>query len=120
MLKRIREARKNEDGFTLIELLIVIVILGVLAGIVVFAVNGIQDKGQASACKSDVKTVTVAAEAYYANSNPSVYAADMPALKAAGLLHSVPTTVDYAIVAGPPQSVTVKGAAGSACAGYLG
>lgn len=126
MLKRIREARKNQDGFTLIELLIVIVILGVLAGIVVFAVNGIQDKGQASACKSDVKTVTVAAEAFYANSNPNAYAVDMPALKAAGLLHSVPDTVDYSVTAaqpGPPPvpaKVNVVGKAGSACAGYAG
>ena len=48
MYKRIRDARKNESGFTLIELLIVIVILGVLAGIVVFAVAGINDKDRKS------------------------------------------------------------------------
>jgi prepilin-type N-terminal cleavage/methylation domain-containing protein len=117
MLKRIREARKNQDGFTLIELLIVIVILGVLAGIVVFAVNGIQDKGQASACKSDVKTVTVAGEAYYAQNGN--YAANIAALKTAGLLHSEPASVSY-VVAGTPAVLTVTGAAGSACAGYAG
>ncbi len=66
MLDRIREARKNESGFTLIELLIVIVILGILAGIVVFAVGGITDRGAASACKSEVKTIAVAEEANYA------------------------------------------------------
>ena len=43
MYEDIREARENESGFTLIELLIVIVILGVLAAIVVFAVGGIND-----------------------------------------------------------------------------
>ena len=57
---------QEESGFTLIELLIVIVILGVLAGIVVFAVGGITDRGNASACKSDVKNVEVASEAYRA------------------------------------------------------
>ena len=62
MLERIRRARRDESGFTLIELLIVIVILGILAAIVVFAVNGIQDRGTASACKADVETVTVAAK----------------------------------------------------------
>ena len=41
-----REARKNQNGFTLIELLIVIVILGVLAGIVVFAVAAFTDRGK--------------------------------------------------------------------------
>ena len=86
MLERIREARKNENGFTLIELLIVIVILGVLAGIVVFAVNGINDRGEVAACKADMKTVEVAQEAFYAKNNPGKYADDIAALKAAGLL----------------------------------
>ena len=35
----VRQVRKDEGGFTLIELLIVIVVLGVLAGIVVFGVG---------------------------------------------------------------------------------
>ena len=46
VLQRLRAARKNESGFTLIELLIVIVILGVLAGIVVFAVGAFNDRRQ--------------------------------------------------------------------------
>ena len=66
MLDRIREARRNESGFTLIELLIVIVILGVLAGIVVFAVSGINDNSKTSACKSDKKNLEIAIESYYA------------------------------------------------------
>ncbi|HEY3001939.1 MAG TPA: prepilin-type N-terminal cleavage/methylation domain-containing protein [Kribbellaceae bacterium] len=65
-IKKAHAARKNQNGFTLIELLIVIVILGILAGIVVFAVGGITDRGQASACKAEVKTIAVAEEANYA------------------------------------------------------
>ena len=68
-----RETRRNEDGFTLIELLIVIVILGVLAGIVVFAVGAFNDDGKAAACKSDVKNVEIASEAYYAKTTPHKY-----------------------------------------------
>jgi prepilin-type N-terminal cleavage/methylation domain-containing protein len=85
MLDRIREARKNESGFTLIELLIVIVILGVLAGIVVFAVGGITDKGEASACKAEVKTIAVAQEAHYAKTVPGAYT-NLAGLVTAGLL----------------------------------
>jgi general secretion pathway protein G len=72
-LEALRKARKGEGGFTLIELLIVIVILGVLAGIVVFSVRGITDRGDASACKANQKTAEVAVEAYYAKngSNPT-------------------------------------------------
>jgi prepilin-type N-terminal cleavage/methylation domain-containing protein len=66
MLARIRAARENESGFTLIELLIVIVILGVLSGIVVFAVSGITGRSQAAACKTDLATVQTASEAYNA------------------------------------------------------
>jgi general secretion pathway protein G len=122
MLERMREARRNESGFTLIELLIVIVILGVLAGIVVFAVNGIQNKGEVNACQSNVKTVTVAAEAFYAQKGANATAIDDAAhsattLVGAGLLHSAPTDVTYDPTTTP---VTVVGKAGGKCAGYAG
>src|SRR5215213_3913147 len=58
--------KSNDEGFTLIELLIVIVILGILATVVVFAVGGITDRGQESACDTDRATLEVAVEAYYA------------------------------------------------------
>jgi prepilin-type N-terminal cleavage/methylation domain-containing protein len=96
MLNRIREAKRNEHGFNLIELLIVIVILGILAAIVVFSVQGVTDRGAVSACKADVKTVAVAGEAYFAQNN--AYAANMAALKPT-FLHSVPTDVQYTATA---------------------
>ncbi len=49
------EKSVGAKGFTLIELLVVIVILGILAAVVVFAVGGITDKGQDSACKSEAQ-----------------------------------------------------------------
>jgi prepilin-type N-terminal cleavage/methylation domain-containing protein len=86
MLARLQSVRESESGFTLIELLIVIVILGVLSGIVVFSVSGITNRGDAAACKANVKTVQVAQEAYYAKTTPSAYAASVGALVTAGLL----------------------------------
>ncbi len=79
-LEKLRASRKGEAGFTLIELLIVIVILGVLAGIVVFSVRGITDRGDTSACKSNQKTAEVAVEAFYAKTggNPATIGALVP------------------------------------------
>ena len=91
MRNRIREARQNESGFTLIELLIVVVILGVLAGIVVFAVGAFNKEGEDSACKADVKNVEIAQEAYFAKHN-STYADDVQALITAKLLKEKPAT----------------------------
>ncbi len=65
-MHRYIERAREEAGFTLIELLIVIVILGILAGVVVFSVGGITDRGDVAACKTDLSTVTVAVEAYRA------------------------------------------------------
>jgi general secretion pathway protein G len=59
--------KRGDGGFTLIELLVVIVILGILAAVVVFAVGGIQDRGNDSACKSDTASLRTAEEAYYAS-----------------------------------------------------
>ncbi|MCW2543670.1 MAG: hypothetical protein JWM40_1222 [Frankiales bacterium] len=87
----------DEEGFTLIELLIVIVILGVLAGIVVFAIGGINDSSKTSACKSDLKTVETATEAFYATASPHAYPGSIGAM-VPGFLKEAPSSTDYAIV----------------------
>jgi prepilin-type N-terminal cleavage/methylation domain-containing protein len=74
-MHRAMQRARDEAGFTLIELMIVIVILGVLAGIVIFAVGGITNTGNLAACKSDVKTVDVAVEAFRAKNGS--YPADL-------------------------------------------
>jgi prepilin-type N-terminal cleavage/methylation domain-containing protein len=74
---RINTEDKNliQRGFTLVELLVVIVILGVLAGVVVFAVGGITNSSKSSACKIEVRTVNTATQAFYANGGSVAYPA---------------------------------------------
>lgn len=61
MLGRIRKAK--DEGFTLIELLIVIIILGILAAIVVFAVGQTRGDSVTATCKTDVKSIQLGTEA---------------------------------------------------------
>jgi general secretion pathway protein G len=103
-LRAVRQSvRQNQDGFTLVELLIVIVILGILAGIVVFAVNGITDRGIDSSCKTDIQTVQAASEAYYAQKGgwaAAIGVADDTNpndLIGAGFLAKPPTSTKYTI-----------------------
>ena len=74
---------RGQGGFTLIELLVVIAILGVLAGVVVFAVNGIQSNADDSACKIDKRTLQTAVQAFKGLD---------------GLLDSDPTNIDITYI----------------------
>lgn len=80
----IKAKRAGANGFTLIELLVVIVILGILAAVVVFAVSGISNRGKKDACRTDVRTLRTAVEAYRAQNDS--YPASEAALVSGGFL----------------------------------
>jgi general secretion pathway protein G len=120
MRQRLTAATRNESGFTLIELLIVILILGVLSGIVVFAVSAFNNDGVAAACKTDVKSVEVASEAYYAKTGLRATAVDdathtATTLVGAGYLKAAPNSNKYAVNYDPATGAVTGTANGAAC-----
>lgn len=94
--RSVHDARTN-DGFTLVELLIVIVILGILATVTVFAVRGITDKGKTSACAADKKTIESAVEAYFAQYGGATIPVT-PAVAPAGATWTTGATPDDTLV----------------------
>jgi len=116
-----RRRMQGQSGFTLIELLVVIAILGILAGVVVFSVSGIGDKGQTSACKIGERTINTAAEAFQAQNafypksaaDKGPAATDKPFI--GGFLDEAPNADDWVIVYDPSGSNAPALTAGSNC-----
>ena len=69
---------KNASGFTLIELLVVIAVIGVLATVILLAVNPLEQlaRGRDSGRKSGVTTLGNGVQAYYTSRNGSYPTAD--------------------------------------------
>ncbi len=65
MLKALwRKLRQEEQGFTLVELVVVVVILGILAGIGIQQFGNVQERARQSAHDANVKVLTSAAQMY--------------------------------------------------------
>jgi general secretion pathway protein G len=102
MLHRLHGGRRRRaetapsQGFTLIELLIMIVVLGLLAAVVIFALGGVQASSAASACNSDAKTVEIAVESFRANPENTAAPGQYPSTGVAGQAQLIaPSSAHY-------------------------
>lgn len=64
MLRKIRQMLKSQEGFTLVELMIVVVILGILAGIGIQQYGRVQDRAKHAADEANIKVITSAVQIY--------------------------------------------------------
>ncbi len=92
-------AQKQDRGFTLVELLIVIVILGILATVTVFAVRGITDKAQTNSCATEKRAIETAFEAYYADNQTD---ATTLAQLSPAYMRTVPSAARWTVTGTPP------------------
>jgi prepilin-type N-terminal cleavage/methylation domain-containing protein len=58
--------KNKQSGFTIVELLIVIVVIGILAGLVITTFNGIQQKARDTERETDIKALHAQVEAFWA------------------------------------------------------
>jgi prepilin-type N-terminal cleavage/methylation domain-containing protein len=118
----------DPDGFSLIELLVVIVILGILAAVVVFAVGGSTTSAQEKSCDAIARAYHTAIEAWYAQDvvvdNGVIGHPSGQDIEDTGLVR--PYIDDQAIILEPgtpghngSSRSTVAAVAGGNCDGYL-
>jgi prepilin-type N-terminal cleavage/methylation domain-containing protein len=108
-LRLSKRRRRGQGGFTLIELLVVIAVLAILAGIVIFNVTGVANRGKSSACATDKQTVQTAVDAYFNDkgSYPIV----------AGNADTATLVTDNYIHTAPPETFAVSSTTGTVSGG---
>lgn len=89
-MKKLRN--KNQKGFTLIELLVVIAIIGLLASVVLLALNSARQKSRDAKRLADVRQLASALELYF--NDKSAYPTGSASVASGGALLGAANTVN--------------------------
>jgi prepilin-type N-terminal cleavage/methylation domain-containing protein len=69
MLRKIRKMLKHQEGFTLVELMIVVVILGILAGVGIQQYGRVQERVREEVNDANLKLIASAVQMYQMDNN---------------------------------------------------
>jgi prepilin-type N-terminal cleavage/methylation domain-containing protein len=92
-MRKLREKIYNDAAFTLIELLVVIAVLGILAGIAVPRITGVQENAKKQVLESNAQIVYNAMEMY--NASEGSYPADMTNITGVGIDINLPSEITF-------------------------
>lgn len=111
VLNKLKDIRKSERGFTIVELLIVIVVIGILAGITIVAYSGITAKANSTKALTNAVAVQKVAEAFNADNGfyPALAASGTNSLGAYNGSTKVPTGVTILKDASTPAITASNG-----------
>jgi len=104
MLRKIRKMLKQQEGFTLVELMIVVVILGILAGVGIQQYGRVQDTAKRNAHEANERLIKSAAQMFMLAESKTAADVNMAALLSGRYLDANPdypldTTKYYSVSA---------------------
>ncbi len=85
------ERKQKQNGFTFVELLVVIAIIGLLASVVLLALNSARAKSRDAKRLAEARAISTAQVAYFDDQLPNAYATDITSLVTGGYLQTVPS-----------------------------